>query len=130
MAHHHSGYEPDRFIPTTIGNEVRTINVYRSRFASSRRAVVKADSDFRGASLRRLHRNCRCGASSPNKRKKCSYIGGEAAHRSSDDALPHLPGTGSDHAAASVSGLTSMAEQPGVTTDSNDSRPRPSYPAR
>ncbi len=70
------------------------------------------------------------GISCTNKRKKSAHMDGAAGHHSTKDALPLSPRSGPAHAAAIVSGRTSMAEQPGTATDSNESTPLPSYPAR
>lgn len=62
---------------------------------------------------------------------------GERGRRRIGDALPSCYSPRPDAArtldedhAASASGWTSKAEQPGATTDSKDRTPLPSYPAR
>ena len=58
----------------------------------------------------------------PQQTKKSTHMGGAAGHRPSDDDLPLFR----TYHAATVSGRTSMAAQPGTATDSNESTPLPS----
>ena len=64
------------------------------------------------------------GTSCPNKHKS-PHMDGFAGHRSTNDALQHFTRPVTTHA-ATVSGRTSMAEQPGTATDSKESTPLPS----